>query len=139
MTNLAVDDVVEGEVARLDGITAWERVTETVSAGSHTLYWAYVKDESNFEGEDCGWVDGIVWTPSAAPVVGPTIEGDEDHRQGWQFGVLLHRGWEGRVRSFANAGIGSSFHSERAFAIIWKCQIMRFVTVLKDLDFFETI
>ena len=29
------------------------------------------------EYEDCAWVNGVVWTPSAAPTVGPTVEGDE--------------------------------------------------------------
>lgn len=69
----SVDGVEKG---RLDGLTGWVQKSVTLSAGTHTLHWAYEKDESDAENDDCGWVDGIVWTPSVAPAVKPSIEGD---------------------------------------------------------------
>ena len=69
-------------VAYLDGITdGWVPVTATFdTVGEHVLRWSYNADgwlAMEGEYEDCAWVNGVVWTPSAAPVVGPTVEGDE--------------------------------------------------------------
>jgi len=33
------------------------------SKGVHTVRWVYVKDESDFEGEDCAWISGVTWKP----------------------------------------------------------------------------
>ena len=37
-------------------------------AGGHTLAWAYIKDVSGNEGEDCAWLDCVTWTPSGTTV-----------------------------------------------------------------------
>ena len=49
-------------IAQLDGETAWQTVTHTISgSGSHTLLWKYVKDDMSSEGEDCCWVADYHW------------------------------------------------------------------------------
>ena len=59
--SLLVDGV---EKSFINGVTDWASVTVDVDgAGAHTLEWVYVKDESGSENDDCGWVDGVVWTP----------------------------------------------------------------------------
>ena len=68
--------VVDGaEQAYLDNTTnEWTKVSVSVSGtGAHTLVWTYAKDsDGTTAGEDCAWVDEVVWTPLA-----PAIEGDE--------------------------------------------------------------
>ena len=54
----------------LDGDSDWQNGAYEFSDGPHTVEWVYVKDEAEFEGEDCAWVDEVVWTPiGAIPVV----------------------------------------------------------------------
>ena len=50
---------------RMDGETDWTQRTVTFSGGENTVKWVYHKDKSDTDGEDCAWVDGIEWTPSA--------------------------------------------------------------------------
>ena len=62
---------VDGNVTnRIDGTTAWQTVTiEIAEGGTHVLRWTYSKDdydEDDYVGEDCVWVDHVVWTPSGA-------------------------------------------------------------------------
>lgn len=53
------------EVASISGERDWEDVSIPVeSEGSHTVEWKYTKDGSVGNGEDCGWIDGVVWTPA---------------------------------------------------------------------------
>ncbi len=52
------------EMGRWDGITAWIRSEYPVSAGAHTFRWMYKKDYSVSTGEDCAWLDYIVFPPS---------------------------------------------------------------------------
>jgi hypothetical protein len=49
------------EQHRLDGITDWSAVTCTLGAGAHALRWEYRKDETLLAGEDCAWVDQLVF------------------------------------------------------------------------------
>ena len=60
---------VDGNVSnRIDGTTAWQAVAvEIAGGGTHVLRWTYSKDdydEDDYVGEDCIWVDHVVWTPS---------------------------------------------------------------------------
>ena len=59
-----VDDV---EMARICGTgNSWEQKSFSVSSGSHTVKWLYSKDSSNSVGDDAGFVDQVVWTPSGS-------------------------------------------------------------------------
>ena len=44
---------------RISGSMDWHEMTSTLSSGSHTLEWRYVKDYSVGIDTDCGWVDFI--------------------------------------------------------------------------------
>ncbi len=53
------------EIGRISGWREWEDFTHTVEAdGSHTVEWRYDKDGSVGDGEDCGWIDDVAWTPA---------------------------------------------------------------------------
>ncbi|MBP5544652.1 MAG: chitobiase/beta-hexosaminidase C-terminal domain-containing protein [Kiritimatiellae bacterium] len=54
--------------AWLDGQTDWQEISLTFGAGTHTFDWTFRKDfmDGDEVGEDCGWVDRIVWTPIVA-------------------------------------------------------------------------
>ena len=56
-----IDDVQQGE---LMGENTWKTESFTVTGdGRHTLSWLYVKDDDgNGGGEDCAWLDNVVWT-----------------------------------------------------------------------------
>ena len=59
---------VDGEptpsVPDIGGETDWTNVICRIAAsGNHILRWTYEKDEENDMGEDCAWLDNVVWTP----------------------------------------------------------------------------
>ncbi|RLD59112.1 MAG: hypothetical protein DRJ05_06875, partial [Bacteroidetes bacterium] len=49
------------EKSSWSGEIAWERSSYLITAGSHTLKWTYSKDGSTTSGNDCGWIDFIVF------------------------------------------------------------------------------
>lgn len=51
-----VDDAVQ---ASIDGLTDWTLVSLDLGAGSHELRWTYTKDDSEYDGDDCIWVDNV--------------------------------------------------------------------------------
>ena len=58
-----VDGVERGFI---NGETDWTSATfDVVSTGDHTLTWSYVKDSEGVVGQDCAWLRGVTWTPSA--------------------------------------------------------------------------
>ncbi len=53
------------EVGRISGWREWEEFSHAIDAdGSHTVEWRYDKDGSVADGEDCGWISNVVWTPA---------------------------------------------------------------------------
>ena len=53
------------EAASISGTRDWETVSLAVDAdGPHTVEWRYSKDGSVSQGDDCGWVDDVAWTPA---------------------------------------------------------------------------
>ncbi len=57
-----IDGVQKDEWAGEEG---WDEATYSVSAGTHTFKWAYEKDYSVSNGDDCAWIDYIVF-PAAS-------------------------------------------------------------------------
>ena len=47
-----------------DGISTWGKVEYPVAAGQHTFKWVYAKDGSVSDGEDCAWIDYILFPPN---------------------------------------------------------------------------
>lgn len=76
-------DNVEQTALRMDGETDWTQKTiEFTKTGAHTVKWRYTKDDCDYEGEDCAWINGVVWTSSAVPVdpipdIGDTPSSDD--------------------------------------------------------------
>ncbi len=63
----------------------WNVVYFALDAGTHTLKWSYVKDESLSEGQDAAWIDGvtgitfpIVNDAPVATVASTSIDADEN-------------------------------------------------------------
>ncbi len=48
----------------ISGEVNWQQLTFNLSAGPHTLAWAYVKDGSLSTGSDAAWLDQVTFTPS---------------------------------------------------------------------------
>jgi hypothetical protein len=46
---------------RISGTEDWHLIAYTLSLGSHTFEWRYVKDYGVSEGDDCGWIDKMEW------------------------------------------------------------------------------
>jgi hypothetical protein len=47
------------EQAQIAGNVNWTQKTYTVSSGTHTLKWSFIKDMFVSSGSDCGWVDKL--------------------------------------------------------------------------------
>ena len=64
------------DVAWIDGETGWAQQSVTFdTTGAHTIRWTYATDDWEEPGySDCGWVDGVVWTPEGGVVVDPLPE-----------------------------------------------------------------
>jgi len=49
------------------GDTGWtDVVIDIIEAGAHSIEWRYSKDGSDMFGNDCCWIDDVVWTPAGA-------------------------------------------------------------------------
>jgi parallel beta-helix repeat protein/predicted outer membrane repeat protein len=44
---------------RISGLVDWEEEVYSISSGSHTFKWRYIKDGSKSSGSDCGWLDWV--------------------------------------------------------------------------------
>ena len=52
---------------RIKGETDWTQVSLSITgSGNHTIKWNYHKDDTNYDGSDCGWVDQVTWTASTS-------------------------------------------------------------------------
>ena len=46
------------------GTVSWTQASYDLTSGSHELKWAYSKDVSMSSGEDCAWIDNVVFPPA---------------------------------------------------------------------------
>ena len=51
---------------RISGTIAWQPLSYSLPAGSHTLRWRYAKDVSDFAGADAAWLDQVAWSPASS-------------------------------------------------------------------------
>lgn len=61
--------IADGQVVkRIEGQTEWAEVSYKFTGnGAHVIQWMYTKNAGFADynpGEDCGWVDQVVWTPA---------------------------------------------------------------------------
>jgi len=83
-----VDGNLKGEWS---GITGWNFASFPVYGGNHTLKWTYVKDGLLSFGEDCAWIDDIIFP--AMPVLNAFAGPDNYCCQGMDFqcqGIALN-------------------------------------------------
>lgn len=53
------------KVGEWSGTVAWTKASYPVASGMRTFKWEYMKDVSVSSGEDCGWIDDVVFPPMA--------------------------------------------------------------------------
>lgn len=63
------------EISRIDGSTGWIGPVSINISGGATVRWIYEKDESDAGGNDCAWIDSVVWTPSI--VANVAVDGEK--------------------------------------------------------------
>ncbi|MCF7793300.1 MAG: carboxypeptidase regulatory-like domain-containing protein [Candidatus Cloacimonetes bacterium] len=80
------------------GTSGWTLETYPVSAGNHTFKWEYTKDVYVSSGQDCGWVDYIVFPPIAVSGIDP----------GFVSGNVTLQGGNGNVEDVAVVASGVS-------------------------------
>jgi hypothetical protein len=73
--SFAVDGI---ERECLAGVGEWTKVSvEITGSGEHALRWMYQKDSSDKAGEDCAWLDEVVWTPDPIPELSATATAEQ--------------------------------------------------------------
>jgi len=62
-----LDFYIDGEPQELiiGGNSDWTEYVVPLTQGEHTLSWVYQKDNATSSGEDCAWIDRIVFPPGA--------------------------------------------------------------------------
>ena len=94
--SVAVDGV---EAGRIDGETDWRQVALAVTAGVHTVRWTYAKDRVVSEGQDCGWLDNVVWTTAKRETQTAPVPVPYD----WLDGFVLTAGGDYEAAALADA------------------------------------
>ena len=56
-------------LTNISGETGWRQCTVTTPAGNQLLQWTYSKDASGNAGQDAGWVDQVLITPTAPSIL----------------------------------------------------------------------
>lgn len=57
------DGTLNGEIS---GEQGWTTLGYSIPAGVRNVMWSYEKDGGWSEGQDCGWVDNVIWTGRSA-------------------------------------------------------------------------
>ena len=64
----------ENELSNWSGEVPWSQASFPVTRGSHRLQWTYFKDVSLSNGQDCAWLDNVIFPPATTIThVGRTI------------------------------------------------------------------
>jgi hypothetical protein len=62
-----IDGVLQS--GKISGEVNWQKQTNAIPSGTHTLKWRYMKDGSADRGLDAGWVDEINYFPSLPSII----------------------------------------------------------------------
>ena len=115
---------------RMDGESEWTERVLTFAGGENTVRWCYYKDESESDGEDCAWVDGVVWTPASADITVGVGDGKS---------VVVPTEWIDKYESIvADAGGDKVAALQRMAANgrkVWECFMLGLDPTKKDDDF----
>ena len=57
----------EEEQVKVGGMTDWEEYSFNVAPGEHTFRWVYQKDQAQSSGQDCAWLDQIIFPAGSIP------------------------------------------------------------------------
>ena len=59
---------IDGEqMTLLGGELDWNEYSFMVNAGQHTFRWVYEKDTAGSSGDDCAWIDRVIFPPGSIP------------------------------------------------------------------------
>ncbi len=59
-------NIDDSQMGQWTGNMEWSSVAYPVSEGQHTFTWTYIKDGWDSQGDDCGWIDYIIF-PTVTP------------------------------------------------------------------------
>tara|TARA_B100000941_G_C28238794_1_gene415384 strand:- start:49 stop:672 length:624 start_codon:yes stop_codon:yes gene_type:complete len=51
----------------IGGESDWDEYSYSVTPGEHTFRWVYEKDQAGSSGDDCAWLDHIIFPPGSIP------------------------------------------------------------------------
>ena len=54
-----LDNVLQG--TGISGEQGWALQQYSLASGTHTLRWVFTKDDTEYGGNDCGWLDQVEW------------------------------------------------------------------------------
>jgi hypothetical protein len=55
------------ELVLVGGDSDWAEYSYLVSPGQHTFKWVYEKDNAGLSGDDCAWIDNVIFPPGSIP------------------------------------------------------------------------
>ena len=76
--SVSIDDEEKSRICGTD--VKWAKMSYSIPSGSHTVRWLYSKDSSTSKGDDAGYVDQVVWEPTASS--GDAYDPDDDTAAG---------------------------------------------------------
>ena len=65
-------EIDDSQMGQWSGNTNWSSVSYPVTEGEHTFKWTYLKDGWDSQGDDCAWIDYIIF-PTVTPTQLPDI------------------------------------------------------------------
>ena len=125
-----IDGVRQGD---LFGNDTWETKTFNVTGAElHTLSWVYEKDEEgDGDGEDCAWLDNVVWTPAVTSDVIVDVGGGKS--------VTVPAEWIDKYDSIVTAAGGDKAAALQQPAAngrkVWECFMLGVDPMKADDDF----
>jgi hypothetical protein len=55
------------QIILIGGESEWDEYSFAVTPGQHTFRWVYEKDQAGSSGDDCAWIDHIIFPPGSIP------------------------------------------------------------------------
>ena len=55
------------QLVLVGGESDWTEYSYLVNPGQHTFKWVYEKDNAGLSGDDCAWIDNVIFPPGSIP------------------------------------------------------------------------